>query len=98
MYSITCSDEHDANTFQTSRNRPSGESRDSYGDRYGSQQPAGMPAAGMPPAQASSAPVPTAAGGADPYAAYGGYNNYVQMWYAAVAAQQQGGQGQGEQR
>lgn len=39
------------------------------------------------------------AGGADPYAAYGGYQNYAAMWYAALAAQQQGGQPpQGEQR
>ncbi|KAI9884765.1 MAG: hypothetical protein M1823_003439 [Watsoniomyces obsoletus] len=34
----------------------------------------------------------------DPYAAYGGYNNYLAIWYAAVAAQQQAqlppGQGQ----
>ncbi|KAI9804614.1 MAG: hypothetical protein M1833_006688 [Piccolia ochrophora] len=34
---------------------------------------------------------------ADPYAAYGGYNNYVAMWYAAMAQQQQQQQGQGEQ-
>lgn len=41
-----------------------------------------------------------AAGGADPYAPWGGYENYARMWYAAVAAQQgqQGGQGPGEQR
>ncbi len=41
---------------------------------------------------------PQAAAGEDPYAAYGGYNNYVAMWYAAVAQQQQqqqqGGPGQ----
>ncbi|KAI9789344.1 MAG: hypothetical protein M1816_006233 [Peltula sp. TS41687] len=34
---------------------------------------------------------------ADPYAAYGGYQNYVAMWYQMVAQQQQQAQGQGEQ-
>ena len=41
---------------------------------------------------------PPSAEAADPYAVYGGYQNYLQMWYAAMAAQQQGSQGQGEQR
>jgi far upstream element-binding protein len=36
---------------------------------------------------------PQVAGGEDPYAAYGGYNNYVAMWYAAMAQQQQQQQG-----
>lgn len=27
---------------------------------------------------------------ADPYAAYGGYQNYMAMWYAALANQQGG--------
>ena len=46
----------------------------------------------------SSAQHPGAAapGGVDPYAAYGGYDNYVAMWYAAMAQQQQ--QGAGEQQ
>lgn len=84
----------------TSRSRTSaGDAPDEYGERYGSQQPVSYPTAGTPqPQSVPGAPAP-AAGGADPYAAYGGYNNYLQMWYAAVAAQQQqGGQGQGEQR
>lgn len=42
----------------------------------------GMP--GMP--QGGPAP---AGGDADPYAAYGGYNNYIALWYAAVAQQGQ---------
>ncbi|GAB7349138.1 hypothetical protein MBLNU459_g8081t1 [Dothideomycetes sp. NU459] len=46
----------------------------------------GMPQAGAAPSTGSD---PNAA---DPYAAYGGYQNYVQMWYAALA--QQGAQGQ----
>ena len=33
-----------------------------------------------------------ATGEADPYAAWGGYQNYAAMWYAALAQQQQSGQ------
>ncbi|KAH8196636.1 hypothetical protein TruAng_009195 [Truncatella angustata] len=40
-------------------------------------------AAGQPPAAAN--------GGADPYAAYGGYQNYIALWYQALAAQGQTG-------
>ncbi|EXJ65705.1 uncharacterized protein A1O5_11232 [Cladophialophora psammophila CBS 110553] len=71
------------------------ESRDDYMDRYPGQQPTYPPAAA---GAAQGVAPPPAAGAADPYAAYGGYQNYLQMWYAAMAAQQQGGQGQGEQR
>ncbi|KAH6683082.1 hypothetical protein B0J14DRAFT_647303 [Halenospora varia] len=49
--------------------------------------------------QGNSQPQPQAApaaGGEDPYAAYGGYNAYVALWYQAMAAQQQGGQAQGD--
>lgn len=31
-------------------------------------------------------------GGADPYAAYGGYENYVALWYSSYQAQNQGQQ------
>jgi len=74
------------------------DSRDDITDRYASQpQLSYAPPAAAAPAQAAAPPL--AAGAADPYAAYGGYQNYLQMWYAAMAAQQQpGGQGQGEQR
>ena len=44
----------------------------------------------------TQAAAPVGADGVDPYAAYGGYQNYVAMWYAAMAQQQQQGQGQGE--
>ena len=44
------------------------------------------------------AAVPAGGDGADIYAAYGGYQNYVAMWYAAMAQQQQQSQGQGEPR
>lgn len=63
-------------------------------ERYGGQQSTAYPAAGVAPAQ----PAGQAAGGADPYAPYGGYENYARMWYAAVAAQQQAGSGHSEQR
>jgi len=53
---------------------------------YG-QQPPPMHMPGMP-----SAGAPEAAGAGDPYAAYGGYQAYLAMWYAAFA-NQQGGQG-----
>lgn len=82
------------------RNQGSGQGRDSHDDYsstpnpYPPAQQGGYPAA--PPAQQGGAPP---AGGPDPYAAYGGYQNYAAMWYAALAAQQQGGQPpQGEQR
>lgn len=76
-----------------------GQTSDSYNDR---------PSPGKPSYAQSQASVPQAqvsapqSGDADPYAAYGGYNNYVAMWYAAMAQQQQQqqlqqGQGQGEQ-
>jgi far upstream element-binding protein len=45
------------------------------------------------PAHAPQAAAPAAGGAAaDPYAVYGGYQNYLAMWYASIA-QQQGGQG-----
>ncbi|KAJ9608656.1 hypothetical protein H2200_006427 [Cladophialophora chaetospira] len=70
------------------------ESTDDYSSRYTGQQ-SSYPPAGAPPAQAAAPP--PAAGGADPYAAYGGYQAYLQMWYAAMAQQQQQqGQGSGE--
>ncbi|KEF57628.1 uncharacterized protein A1O9_05546 [Exophiala aquamarina CBS 119918] len=80
------------------------ETRDDYTDHYAGQQqqqqqqqpPPGYPPAAAPAVQLGGPPPP--AGAADPYAAYGGYQNYLSMWYAAMAAQQQGGQGQGEQR
>ena len=34
-------------------------------------------------------PPGTETGNADPYAAWGGYQNYAAMWYAALAQQQQ---------
>ncbi|KAI2634411.1 eukaryotic type KH-domain (KH-domain type I) [Hypomontagnella submonticulosa] len=43
------------------------------------------------------AAVATAANdGSDPYAMYGGYQQYMAMWYQAYAQQQPGGQAQGE--
>lgn len=62
-------------------------------DRYSAQ-----PASGYPPAGAAQPP-PAVAGQSDPYAPYGGFENYSRMWYAALQAQQQqAGQGQGDHR
>ncbi|KAA6414605.1 MAG: hypothetical protein FRX48_01355 [Lasallia pustulata] len=83
------------------KNRPGGGRRggdDPYSDRYSqAQQPYGQQAGGVGP-QPQATPQP--GGEVDPYAAYGGYNNYVAMWYAAMAQpNQQPGQGPpGEQR
>ena len=84
------------------KNRPGAGRRggdDPYSDRYSqAQQPYGQQAGGVGP-QPQATPQPV--GEVDPYAAYGGYNNYVAMWYAAMAQpnQQQPGQGPpGEQR
>jgi len=45
----------------------------------------------MPPAAAISAPASGSDPAADPYAQYGGYQNYMALWWAAM--QQQGQQG-----
>ncbi|KZF19817.1 hypothetical protein L228DRAFT_270597 [Xylona heveae TC161] len=88
------------------KNRPS-RPADPYADRYSqAQQPYGsvpgqaMPAQAATPVASSAPGNVTGGDGSDPYAPYGGYQNYVAMWYAAMAQQQQmqqQGQGQGEQ-
>lgn len=92
---------HPLTSSQEARGRAQGrDSVDTYQSSYPppQQQQAAYPAPGMPAAQQQPG-LPPQAGGADPYAAYGGYQNYVQMWYASIAMQQQGGQpSQGEQR
>jgi len=73
-----------------------GQHRDYDNPNYGqpsnnnnNSTPQNMPSGGNP------APAP-AAGGADPYAMYGGYENYVALWWQSqLAAQQAGGQGGG---
>jgi far upstream element-binding protein len=65
---------------------------------YSQQQPQ-QPSYGQPAAASLGAPMqagaPTQeAGAVDPYAIYGGYQNYLAMWYSSIAQQQQqGGQG-----
>jgi far upstream element-binding protein len=71
-----------------SRRRDQGGQDNSYSQpqaqpSYGQAAPQGqhpVPAAGAP-----------AGGAADPYAIYGGYQNYLAMWYASFAQQQQQG-------
>ncbi|KAI9681323.1 MAG: hypothetical protein M1817_002606 [Caeruleum heppii] len=75
-------------------------SSDRYSNQQSQQQQAQQPSYGQPASQSQQGPGPQgadAAAGADPYAAYGGYQNYVAMWYAAMAQQQQaqGGAGAG---
>ncbi|RMZ88787.1 hypothetical protein DV736_g4002, partial [Chaetothyriales sp. CBS 134916] len=71
------------------RNRAQGrDTHDDYSSSYPSQQSSYTP--GTLPAAQPGAPPP--AGAVDPYAAYGGYQHYVTLWYTALAAQQQGGQ------
>jgi len=52
----------------------------------------------MPQAQ-TNPPAQGDAGAVDPYAIYGGYQNYLQMWYSSFAQQQpQPPTGQGDQQ
>ncbi|KAI9768600.1 MAG: hypothetical protein M1840_004797 [Geoglossum simile] len=70
-----------------------GRHSDQYADRYSQpQQQYGQGSDQSPPQSQGATP----AANADPYAMYGGYKNYVAMWYAAMATQPQA-QGQGEQ-
>ncbi|KAF2463471.1 uncharacterized protein BDR25DRAFT_319985 [Lindgomyces ingoldianus] len=76
----------------------------SYSDYSHQQQPSygQSHSAGQNPPQAQiNAPPQGEAGAADPYAIYGGYQNYLAMWYSSFAqqqAQQQAAGGQGEQQ
>lgn len=78
----------------TARGRPPAQQSSDNQDRYGA------PSSNPYPSGSSSTPQQQggqpAAGGADPYAPYGGYEAYARMWYAAIAAQQGQSQGQGE--
>ncbi|KAG9233919.1 hypothetical protein BJ875DRAFT_441813 [Amylocarpus encephaloides] len=64
----------------TGRNRPAQNDRNDrgYSQPYSHSQP-------QPQSQPQSGP--PASGAEDPYAAYGGYNAYVALWYQAVAQQ-----------
>jgi len=66
-----------------------------YADRAYPQQSYSQPLGQLPQGQNQGAP---AAGQEDPYAAYGGYQAYVALWYQAMAQQQQqqAGQPQGD--
>lgn len=68
--------------------RDNGNFNDSYSQQQPSYgQPAAQPGAAAQPAQGDTAAV-------DPYAAYGGYQNYLNLWYSSIGyqAQQQPGQ------
>jgi far upstream element-binding protein len=75
-----------SNKFQREKSGPRGGRQDNqYGQQSGYQgygQSYAQPQQPAPAGQVSSAD-PNAA--ADPYAIYGGYQNYMAMWYAALA-------------
>ncbi|KAH7090769.1 hypothetical protein FB567DRAFT_618372 [Paraphoma chrysanthemicola] len=77
-----------------SRRRDNGNTNGGYDNSYSQQQqpPAQVYGAAAPAAQAAPAANPAGGAAADPYAVYGGYQNYLAMWYASIAQQQQGGQ------
>ncbi|OLN86281.1 Far upstream element-binding protein 1 [Colletotrichum chlorophyti] len=58
-------------------------------DRSYSQQASNPPASGSTNQPAAQAPA--GADGADPYAQYGGYQNYLALWYQSLVYQQQQG-------
>jgi far upstream element-binding protein len=102
-----------SNIFQREKNgggygggnsrRPAGRDNGNSDPYSQPQQPSygqGQPASQGPPASNPMVPPPQgAAGGEDPYAIWGGYQNYAAYYWAAMAAQQQGQTpGQGEQK
>jgi hypothetical protein len=88
------------NTLQreknNSRRRDNGNANGGYDNNYSQQPQASSNSYGMggAPAAQPAAPAANPAGGAaaDPYAVYGGYQNYLAMWYASIAQQQPQGQ------
>ncbi|KAF2154427.1 hypothetical protein K461DRAFT_224228 [Myriangium duriaei CBS 260.36] len=77
--------------------RATGRDRDSYSQQpqQQQQQQQQQPSYGQQPQGAPQMPVPGAAGSdpnaPDPYAQYGGYQNYMALWWAAMQQQQQAG-------
>ncbi|KAK7735268.1 hypothetical protein SLS53_007658 [Cytospora paraplurivora] len=69
--------------------RGRGHHRDFDNPNYG--QPSNTQQQSVAPAAQAGAD-----GQADPYAAYGGYQNYLALWYQSLAAQQQAAGGQGD--
>ncbi len=84
-----------ANTTQREKNNSRRRDNGNQDNGYSHQQTSsyGQPAATAQPPQAVAPDAGGAAASADPYAVYGGYQNYLAMWYASIAQQQQGGQG-----
>ena len=88
-----------ANSFKEEKNRGGGGPRrdEQFNDQYShSQQPYGQQNHNQNLDQQQPQGQAQAGGDVDPYAAYGGYQNYVALWYANLAQQgQQSVQGQG---
>ena len=91
-------------SLQEEKNRPGGggggRRDDQYNDRYSQPQqaPYGQQGGGynqQPQVQPMNRPMPQGGAENDPYAPYGGYQNYVALWYSAMAQQGQQPPGQG---
>ncbi|KAL5115974.1 hypothetical protein ACEQ8H_006091 [Pleosporales sp. CAS-2024a] len=76
------------------RDNGNGNASGGFDNSYSQQPPTSANGYGAPAAQPpASAANPAGGATADPYAVYGGYQNYLAMWYASIAQQQpQGGQ------
>lgn len=78
--------------FQEEKNRPSGGAPrdDHFNDRYANkqQQQQQQSYAQQNTTQSQATPAGITGGDVDPYAAYGGYQNYVALWYSSLQAQQ----------
>lgn len=101
------------NIDQGEKNRPSGANQsyrpDNYNqrddnrfnndrnDQYNSPQTQPSYEYNQPASGAQQPQSQPATGDADPYAAYGGYQNYVALWYQSLQAQGQGQQQGGQQ-
>ncbi|KAK5653456.1 hypothetical protein OQA88_8942 [Cercophora sp. LCS_1] len=70
------------------RGGPRGQHRDYDNPNYGQPSNNSMPSNAQPASAAVTAPA-GAGSAADPYAAYGGYENYVALWYQASQQAQQ---------
>lgn len=83
-------DRHNSSDAPYNGSSNTGSSNYNQGYNYGQQQ---QQPSYQAPAAAAAGATGTPAQGADPYAAYGGYENYMAMWSAYLQTQ---GPGQGQ--
>ena len=84
-------DRHNSNDAPYNNSPNAGSSNYNQGYNYGQQQQQSYQA----PAAAAAGTTATPAQGSDPYAAYGGYENYMAIWSAFLQNQGQGQSGPG---